>query len=213
MADQTIVSGVVAAAQLPLWIKLVYSAFVCVLVPVYWVKYGPANFLWFSDIALFLTLVALWWENSLIASMMALAVVLLETGWNVGFFGRLIFGVDVTGLAAYMFESHRPLYLRALSLFHVVLPVLLVWLVWRLGYDRRALLWQTALAWVVLVASYLVSRPQDNINWVYGFGTTPQKWMPPLAYLGVMMVAFPLLVYLPSHLLLARFFALPAGQR
>jgi hypothetical protein len=95
----------------------------------------------------------------------------------------------------------------------VVLPVLLVWLVWRLGYDRRALLWQTALAWVVLVASYLVSRPQDNINWVYGFGTTPQKWMPPLAYLGVMMVAFPLLVYLPSHLLLARFFALPAGQR
>src|SRR5688572_3102854 len=160
MPDELMTVASVGAAPIPIWIKIVYSLFVCILVPVYWVKYGPANFLWFSDIALLLTLVALWRENSLIASMMALAVVLLETGWNVGFFGRLLFGVDVTGLAAYMFESHRPLYLRALSLFHVVLPPLLVWLVWRLGYDRRALLWQTALAWVVLLASYFLTRPQ-----------------------------------------------------
>jgi hypothetical protein len=31
--------------RLPLWFKLAYSAFMAVLVPVYWHYYGPTNFL------------------------------------------------------------------------------------------------------------------------------------------------------------------------
>ena len=49
--------------QIPLWIKIAYTLFICVLVPVYWVQYGPGNFLWFSDIALFVTAAALWLET------------------------------------------------------------------------------------------------------------------------------------------------------
>jgi len=37
---------------IPLGLKIIYTLFVCALVPVYWRQYGPANFLWFSDIAL-----------------------------------------------------------------------------------------------------------------------------------------------------------------
>ena len=40
---------------IPLRLKSVpfpYTIFVCVLVPVYWVERGPANFLWLSDVAL-----------------------------------------------------------------------------------------------------------------------------------------------------------------
>ena len=29
----------------PLWIKVVYTVFVAVLVPSYWIQYGPQNFL------------------------------------------------------------------------------------------------------------------------------------------------------------------------
>ena len=43
---------------IPLWLKLAYSVFIAVLVPAYWWYYGPANFLWFSDLALLVTLVA-----------------------------------------------------------------------------------------------------------------------------------------------------------
>jgi len=39
-------------ALIPLGLKVVYTLFVCALVPIYWREYGPANFLWFSDIAL-----------------------------------------------------------------------------------------------------------------------------------------------------------------
>jgi len=42
-----------------LWLKLAYTAMVVAIVPVYYVHYGPANFLWFSDIALVVTAVAL----------------------------------------------------------------------------------------------------------------------------------------------------------
>ena len=39
--------------QIPLWLKVACTLFICILVPVYWIQYGPGNFLWFSDIALF----------------------------------------------------------------------------------------------------------------------------------------------------------------
>ena len=79
-----VVSG--DAAQIPLWIKLGYTVFVGVLVPVYLRHYGPANFLWFSDIALFMLVAALWWENRLLASMAALAV--LRPDWSTAGFSR-----------------------------------------------------------------------------------------------------------------------------
>src|SRR5687767_13349335 len=91
--------------QIPLWIKVLYTLYLCVLVPVYWIKHGPTNFLWFSDIALLVTAVALWLESSLLASTMALAVALPELLWNAGFFARLIFGVNVGGLSTYMFDA------------------------------------------------------------------------------------------------------------
>jgi hypothetical protein len=39
--------------QIPLWIKLAYSAFLAVMVPTYWHDYGPTNFLYFCDAAAF----------------------------------------------------------------------------------------------------------------------------------------------------------------
>ena len=35
-------------------------------------------------------------------------------------------------------DDEIPVFIRTLSLYHVVLPVLLFWLVWRLGYDGTA---------------------------------------------------------------------------
>lgn len=191
----------------PLWLKLGYTSFVLVTVAVYYVKYGPGNFLWFSDIALIVTVPALWLESALLASMMALAVLLPEVLWNLGYLLRLLTGMRVTGLTDYMFDASKPLYLRALSLFHVVLPPLLVSMVARVGYDSRALIAQTALAWIVLPSTYWLTDPDANINWVRGFGGPGARTrLPPLAYLAMLMVGFPLLVYWPTHLLFAHLF-------
>jgi hypothetical protein len=192
---------------IPLWIKVIYTLFLCVLVPVYARKYPPANFLWFSDIALITTAAAMWLNNSLLASMMALAITLPEIAWNFGFFGHLIFGRDVAGLAGYMFDPKMPLYLRGLSLFHIFLPPLLIWIVYRLGYDRRALMAQIVLMVTVLTLTYLLTSPSANINWVFGPGTKPQSSMPPPVYLLLLMAFFAVAVYFPTHLLLSRLFS------
>src|SRR5207249_440215 len=90
------------AGAVPLWFKLAYSAFVAVLVPAYWWYYGPGNFLWFSDLALFLALAAVGLESPLLVSTQALSVGLLELVWLADFLARLLCGVSLTGLSGYM---------------------------------------------------------------------------------------------------------------
>lgn len=203
-----------SSGKVPLWVKVLYTAFVCVLVPSYWSYYGPANFLWFSDIALLATVPALWREDRFLASMQAVSVCMLELVWVVDFLIRLTTGVQVVGISSYMFDPARPLFIRGLSLFHLVLPFLLFWLVWRVGYDRRAWLAQTVLAWVVLPVCYFFTAPADNTNWVFGPGNEPQTRMPSGLYLILVMALFPLAVYLPSHLALRKIFqARDPGER
>lgn len=192
--------------RVPLWIKLLYSLFLCVLVPVYWRSYGPANFLWASDIALFFVFFALWTERPLANSMMAVGVLPFEIAWVVDFLS----GSQLIGMATYMFEAERPLYLRGLSLFHMVLPPIMVFLLLRLGYDRRALAWQTLLTWVVLPVTYLITDPADNINLVFGpLREPPQQMLPPVVYLVLEMLLLPICIYLPIHSLLQRLLGYP----
>jgi hypothetical protein len=189
--------------ELPLWIKVAYSVLCAVILPIWTRHYGVTNFLWFSDIALFTTALALWLESALLASMMAVAILLPEFVWALSFFGRLLLGLRVSDLADYMFQGDKPLYVRVLSLgFHVIMPAVLVWMLYRLGYDIRALAAQTLLAWVVLPVTYAVSTPEQNINWVYGGWGGAQKRMRPLAYLALVMLLLPLCVYVPTHLAL-----------
>lgn len=201
-------SRIAPHGHMPLSLKLGYTTFVAVLAPAYWIQYGPQNFLWACDIALLLTVAALWRESAWLASTLAVAILLPELAWNADFFARLVMGRDVFGLDAtgYMFDPAIPGFVRALSLFHLFLPILLLWLLHRLGYDRRALLGASVLAWIVLPVCYFFTDPERNLNWVFGLHTVPQTWMPAPLYLGVMMVLVPLLFYLPAHLILRRLF-------
>lgn len=192
--------------MIPLYLKIAYSIFVAVTVVIYAKNYKPQNFLWFSDIALIAMVPALWFESSVLASTMAVGVLLPELYWNIGFFARLTTGRRIGDLSAYMFDGRIPLYLRAFSLFHVVLPVLIIWTVGRLGYDPNAFFAQSLLAMIVLPLTYVLADETENINWVYGWSASPQKSLPRLVYLGTVMAAFPLLIYLPTHLLLNAIF-------
>jgi len=200
--------------RLPLWIKLAYTGFMAVLVPVYWAKYGPTNFLYFCDVALFLILAAVWTESALFAGMAAVGIILPQMLWCADFAGHLA-GFKLTGMTDYMFDAGRPLYLRGLSLFHGWLPFLLLFLVKRLGYDRRALPAWTALAWaLMLVCFFFLPAPGSlpagaktpvNINYVFGMSdTAPQTRMPARAWLALLLTALPAVVYAPTHFLLKK---------
>jgi hypothetical protein len=209
------------AGRIPLWLKLAYTAFMAVLVPVYWSQYGPTNFLYFCDVALFLTWVGLWRENRLLISMAAVGILLPQGLWCADFLVQAC-GGKLTGMTAYMFDSGRSVFLRGLSLFHGWLPFLLLLLVRRLGYDRRALAAWTMTGWALcLIAFFLLppagpefagSMTPNNVNYVWGFDDAkPQPWLSPHAYLATWMLALAGIVYVPTHVLLRRWSA-PAHE-
>jgi hypothetical protein len=138
--------------------------------------------------------------------MAALAVLLPEVAWNLDFFFRVITGRKGIGLSSYMFDARISPWIRAVSLFHVWLPILLVWMLYRYGYDHRALICQTSLAAIVVPLSYLLGDSKANVNWVYGFGENSRTAMSPRLFALMMTAAFPLVIYLPTHFLLLRLF-------
>ncbi len=200
------------AGRIPLWLKLAYTAFMAVLIPTYWMNYGPSNFLYFCDVALIVTLIGMWREDALLISMPAVGILAPQVLWVADYVGNLM-GFGLTGMTDYMFDADKSRFLRGLSLFHGWLPFLLVFLVWRLGYDRRAFKAWTCLAWGLLLVCYLfmpapIANPGNtpvNINYVYGMSdTAPQTWMPRQLWLLALMVGMPLLMFAPVHVLLSR---------
>ena len=206
-----------AKRAIPLAVTLVYTAFLAVLIPVYLVRYGPTNFIYFCDLALLLTGVALWLESSFLTSTCAIGLLGVQTLWVVDLLCGF-FGVFPIGMTAYMFDATLPLPVRLLSLFHAWLPLLLLWMLHRLGYDRRALVAWTVLGTALLLVSYFFlpspPAPSDqphlpvNVNLVYGpSDQLPQTIMHPLLYLSALIVGLPLISYIPTHFLLRRHFS------
>jgi hypothetical protein len=193
-------------------LKIAYTLFAMILVFNYWRAYSPWTFLYFCDVALLLTLPALWLESPILISLPAVGLVLPQMLWVIDFLS----GARLTGMTNYMFDSKLPLFVRGLSTFHGWLPFLLAWGVWRLGYDRRALAGWTAASTIILLASYFLApeppAPPNNpnlavnVNYVHGLSyTEKQKIMPPLLWLSIMIVGFPLIFYVPADWLFRSF--------
>jgi hypothetical protein len=199
-------------SRVPLAVKLAYTAFMAVLIPVYWHYYGPTNFLYFCDVALIITLIAIWHENAQLISMCAVGILLPQAVWVADFLGNAA-GFSLTGMTDYMFKTNHSLFLRALSSFHGWLPLLLLYLVRKIGYDRRAFWPWTALAWVLLLICFFLMPPPMphpgltpvNINYVWGLSDhAAQTWVPAWVWLTGLLIGMPLLVFAPTHFALMR---------
>jgi hypothetical protein len=197
--------------RIPGWLKVAYTAFMAVLVPVYWINYGPTNFLYFCDIALFFTLVAIWTESRILTSIPTVGILLPQLLWCLDFACGL-FGYSPLGMTAYMFESERDLFLRSLSLFHGWLPFLLLYMIGKIGYDKAAFRYWWSIAWIAMfIAFFYMPKAKDandvnlpyNINYVYGL-TEAQTWMPEWPWFCMALLVIPIGFSYPTHLVLRR---------
>jgi len=101
-----------------------------------------------------------------------------------------------------MFDPHLSLAVRLLSLFHVVTPPLVLWLIYRLVYDPRGWKLQIVMTWIVVPVNYFW-RPEQNVNWARGLFYREQHAVPGAVYLLAYLITVTLLVYWPTHRLLA----------
>ena len=194
-----------SSMRLPLWLKIGWTVWVAVWVPIYWRQYGAQNFLYFCDLGNFLIAAGLWTESSLILSWQASGLLLVHSLYTVDLAGAVLTGRHVIGGSEYMFDPHVPEVVRLLSMFHVLTPPLLLWAIWRLGYDQRGWKYQTLLTWIVVPTNYFW-RPQFDVNWARGLFLREQHSVPGWLYLMAYLIVVPLAVYWPTHLVLRWWF-------
>ena len=164
------------------------------------------------------TLVGLWAESRFLLSLETVAILVPQLPWLADFAVGLT-GHPLLHMTDYMHDRSLPLFVRGLSLFHGWMPVLLLGCLSRVGYDRRAFPAQVGVGVALLVVCYVAFAPPGqaggrrmhaNINYVFGPDEKhAQTALPPLAWLVLLCVAIPTVMYLPAHLLLARWFGRP----
>lgn len=180
--------------------KILLTIFLCIFVPVYWHYYGLQNFLWVSDLSLFLTVIALWLNSTMLMSIATVSFICAELLWNIDFFAHLFFNLQLLGISDYMFDDSKPLFLRCISLFHVIIPIL--WFLYGIhyGYNKKAMYYAPVFYWIILGLTYFCTNPEKDINWaflphIYHIGTEP-LWLLCLA------LCVPALIMLPTHYVL-----------
>ncbi len=199
-------------APIPLAARLGFSAWMLFWVTVILSNQGPQNFFWLCNMAQFIVLYAVWTGHRLLLASQAGVVCLVGLGWTLDFLIALVLGgQSPTGFTAYMFSDELSLLARATSLYHVGLPPFLLWLVWRVGYDRRGPWLQSLIGIVGVVGAWLFTEPYRNVNWVWEPFGVEQVWMPDALWVLVLIVAYPLVLYFPGHWLV-RFFVRRFGR-
>ena len=181
-------------------------------VTLYWRTYGPANFLQLCDVAVILTCWGLWRGSSLLLSSQALSSLVVDLAWDLDFLWRLLLGRHLIGGTQYMWDEQYPLPVRAMSLFHIVWPVLLVWAVRRVGYDRRAWPVQSLIALALLVASRFV-LPGANLNFAQTDPFFHRQVGPAPVHVLLTWLVLITVVYWPTHRLLMRLFSRSEVER
>lgn len=183
-------------------VTVAFTAWMVFWVPTILWSYGPQNFLWLCNISQFVYLYALWRRHALLASSQAGLLLIVGGVWTADFLGGVATGGQSAVMTHYMWLDEIPLIARLSSLYHIFLPVLAVFLVATLGYDRRAPWLQTGIGTVALAFTALFTEPYRNVNWLYAPFNIEQVWMPHGVYVLLVALAYPVLLFWPGHFLM-----------
>ncbi len=208
-------------ARLPLGLKVFLTAIVLIefVLSVLPKGLGLQNWLWFCDVALVVGMVGAWLESSFLCSMAMVSIVGVQSVWILDYFVRLFTGSTFLGFTDYMFG--RSPVVHAIQLYHVWFPFLIVWMVARLGYHRRAWLAQFVLAWVVLLVAHFVADPARNIDWSRypgpALAPNPEAYLPSWlssdVYFALLGLGLTVGVYLTTHWIALKVFKQPQFSR
>jgi hypothetical protein len=194
-----------AAAKFPAWIRWAVLVWLAIWIPAYWRTWGAANFIHLCDIAVILACVGVWTNSALLISSQAVSSLLVDAAWMLDAGWRLFRGPALLGGADYLFDAHYPLWVRLLTLFHVVMPVLLLWALHRTGYDRRGWALQCAIALPLFIAARF-TNPAENINYAFIDPFIHRQWGPAPIHVLISWLFMAFVVYLPTHLVLEKLF-------
>lgn len=209
--------ALIESTRLPLGLKIFMVSFTLILTVYSATTQGPWTLFYICDVALFLATLGICRERSLYVSMAAVGVLVVQGLWMADLLLTAL-NLSPVRMTGYMLNENVSIIKRVISLFHAWLPLVLLFSIWRLGYDSRAMKYWTPLAMVVLlICFFLLPRPPApadhpmmavNVNYVFGlYMSGPQDRMPELVWLFSLMAAVTVFFFLPAHLVLKQLFA------
>ena len=185
----------------PRVVRLAFTLWIAVWVPIIVATYGFQNFWWLCNVAQFILLYAVWRPNPLLVASQAGTVIVIGLVWVLDFGTGLVVGDSVTGATAYMFDDEIPLIARITSFYHVWLPPFVLWLCWHSGYDARGVWLQCIIGTVVIFGARFASEAERNINFAFEPLVVELAWLPTGLYLVLLALVTAVCVYWPGHLL------------
>jgi len=184
----------------PLAARIGFTLWMVFWIPVVLASQGPQNFWWLCNLAQFILLYSVWTSNRLLISSQAGTIVVVGAVWTIDLVGALITGSSPFGITPYMFNEDLSIALRATSTYHVWLPLFVLWLCRRQGYDGRGLWLQCAIGTAAILGGWIFGDPVRNLNYTIAPFGIQQVWLPQALYIPVLCVGTAVLVYLPGHL-------------
>ena len=189
------------------WVALLWML---VWFPLYTRFWGWRNMMHLCDVSVVMACLGLWFRQSLLVSSQALLQPLVGVLWSLDVLWRIVTGHHLLGGTEYMWDIHYPLWLRLLSCFHIGLPIVLLWALEVLGYDRRALPFETVITGIVLIFSRFLS-PQLNMNYAFQDPLLHRGWGSAAVHLAIILAGSIAFFFWPTHLILLR--AFPSARR
>jgi hypothetical protein len=179
-------------------------------VPAYAYAYGGWHFLQLCNLSLLLSCLGALMRNRLLLSAQALGAPVIGLLWIADLAHLAATGRYWHAGTAYLWDERIPEIARMLSVYHLVLPMVLIFALRRFGYDRRALLLQTAISCAAFAVSWWWLRDVENLNYVNAwpggrvlFADTPG------AHAFVTWSLLCAVVYVPTHWLWRRWCSSP----
>jgi len=191
------------------WVALIW---VLVWLPLYTWSWGWRNMLHLCDVSVVIGCLGLWFRSSLLVSSQALLSPLVGVLWILDVGWRIVTGHNLIGGTEYMLDTHYALWLRLLSCYHIVLPIVLLWALLVLGYDRRALPLETAITALVLIFSRFLP-PALNMNYAFQDPLLHRAWGPAPSHLVVILSGAIAIFLWPTHLVFLRIFPLARDSK
>ena len=222
--------------RVPLWLKLAYHVWLLGWLVVAGKYYPYAHFFWLCYLGNVVVGIALWTENNLLFSWQCLSLFFVDVFWTFDvsmrafsvysdrLFGHTILHYDSLFGTGYMFDPDIDPVRKYISLFHMLMPVVFFWGMYRFGYDRRAIWLQLLTIAIVFPLTYWISlnvgdvqhNIADNINWVFGLFGKPQDpavtGVSRQQFLLIALMIYPIVMHIPSHFLLTAMFSGPGGK-
>jgi len=192
--------------QFPKWLRWAALLWLAFWFPIYWHTWGAANFLHLCDIAVILTCIGLWSNNALLISSQAVSSLVIDAVWALDAGSAFFLGHHLIGGTEYLFDARYPLWVRLLSLFHILMPPLLLWALYWVGYEEEGFTAQCLIACFAFIGARFAS-PARNLNFAFADPFFHRSWGPGPVHVAITYLALIFVVYLPTHLILAKLFS------